>query len=348
MNITNNNFLDRFLSDINNQAPPRLEDLKLILNALIQMHDYGVSFKTAFGLADNRGRNPKTPKNTPQSDSFQSMSRGLLGNPYFLNGFLSKVDQGQQPKIEDLQRVANALIKMRDDKKSVKSAFGILEKTGSKGLVLSGSKIDFSKFYQSDKWAVYHTNKKYRFRKKLRIKRQGETSLTLVSDEFGLDERQIKRILAETKAHEYLLIPIQTKQRDIWKFYFSTRKHLITKSLSEAIKDISEENKRKEWQVYCDLASLYEEVVVDRAYSLAIRGTLTYPKRLTKRLKAELKPTYDLVMSVLAISPINCFLIQRLYKTQIENKRRCDVIESISNELSIDPITINAYLSSLN
>jgi hypothetical protein len=188
-------FLSRFLSNVSEETSPNLDDLRFVASALIQMHDYGVSFKTVFGLADNRGRNSKTPKNTPQSDSFQSMNWGLLGNPFFLNRFLSKVDQGQQPKIEHLQRVANALIKMRNDKKSLKSAFGMIEQTGSKGLGLSGSKIDFSIFCQSDKWEIYHANKKYFFRKKLRIKRQGETSLTLVSDEFGLDERRIKRIL---------------------------------------------------------------------------------------------------------------------------------------------------------
>ncbi len=146
-----------FLLAVSNKEPPKMSDLKLIAEALIEMHDYGVSFKKAFGLTGTGGPKPKI-KHT--SNTFKSMSDGFLGNPLYLNCFLSKVDQGLLPKTEDLKKVNAALLKIRDKKVRFKKAFGIIQQTGKKPLDIT--RLSFNDLIRSEKWIIYHDFKRFK------------------------------------------------------------------------------------------------------------------------------------------------------------------------------------------
>lgn len=343
-------FLSRFLSTISAETLPNADDLKLIANALIQMHGYGVSFKTAFGLADNRGRKPKTPKNTLQSDSFQSMGKGFLGNPLFLNRFLSKVDQEQQPRREDLQQVANALIKIRDNGESLKSAFGIIEKTGHKQLDIT--QIPFNELVSHENWIIYYAYEKY-------IKTETDTeTCELISESLLVKKiikgeiknrryssRQIQRIIAETKTcFEIYATPIKIKQRETWRCYFSSKKHIRGKSILDTIEAISSDTQRDWWEICLKLAGLYEEVVIKKKYAPITRGTRDYPKRITKCVESDLQAIYEIVTSVHAISPIDSVMVKRIYEYLIKTKNHCDAIEIISKQKRLAPIVIECLL----
>ncbi len=267
------NFLTRFLSHISKGTLPDLADSKRVSNALIQMHDYGVSFKKVFNLADKRGRKPKNELSTLISDSFQLMSQGFLGNPLFLNRFLSTVDEGKQPKPEDLKLVATALIKMRDDGKSINAAFGITQRTGWKELDVT--QLSYTDLVKSEKWAVYYAYKKH-------IKKQThENTIDSVSKvsfkkqvkgvnrDIRYSARQIERIVSETRnCFDIYALPIKLNYQKMWKLYFSCKKYLTTKSISEVIAIISVENKCTEWDVCLNLTELYREVVIRKKYVL--------------------------------------------------------------------------------
>lgn len=232
------------------------------------------------------------------------MSQGFLGNPLFLNSFLSEVNQGNQPKIEDLQRIASALIKMRDEGKSLKTAFGIRKKTGWKGLDIT--QLSLTELVKSEKWLVYYVFEEYR-----KKKTYGKALEAVENELFKKNPqqekeaiRQIERIVSETKkCFDIYALPIKIKQDEIWKFYFSCRKHLITKTILEAITIISVENHCTEWDVCLNLAELYREVVIRKKYVLITTGKYDYPKR--HLLETELQPIYELTMSKLIYRPIN-------------------------------------------
>lgn len=346
-------FLGRFLSNISEGTPPSLKDLKLIADALIQMHDYGVSFKTAFDLADKRGRKPKNSKNTLRSDSFQLMKSGFLGNPIYLCRFISTVEQGRQPKIKDLQRVANALLKMRDEDESLASAFGMRQKTGHKQLDIT--QIPFGELVRHEKWIIYYAYEKYRKTKNhedtralinenILVKKQVKGAIR----EIHYSTRQIEQIVSDVRKRvDIYALPIKIKRREIWKIYFSNRKYLLKSSILEAIENISLEAQRDEWGICLELADLYEEVVTRKKYAPITRGTRDYPRRVVARLEIELKPVYELVMSVHALNSIDQFLIRKIYKAQIGNFHG-DIIEAISKQLHIEPMIIDGLLKSCN
>ena len=270
-------FLVRFLSSISAGEQPSLTDSRQVANALIQIHDYGISFKSAFGLTDKRGRKRKNLNEAAISDALISMSQGFLGNPIYLNSFLSKANQGLQQKSDNLQRVASALIKMRDGI-SFKLAFGIIEKTGNKKLDITA--MPFSDIVSDYRWIIHYAYKKYR---KFNTH---EVACELVSDNIlvnnrntGYSTRRIESILAETKAcADIYAMPIKIRQRKAWALYFANRKN---------IKEIDQ-------CVLLELAGLYEEVVLKKRYALITRGTHDYPERLTALIEKELGPIYEI------------------------------------------------------
>jgi hypothetical protein len=238
----NDDFLTRFLSDVDNGIPPSLTDLKAVANALIQMHDYGVSFKRAFYLVDKRGQKPKQP--TLISNSFQLMSNGFLGNPLFLNGFLCKASHEQQPDIKHLKLTANALLEMRDNNESIEAAFELLKKTSHKTFndaILHRFQSKYS-IYKSEKWLIYHAYKKHR-----KTKTHADT-IYLMSEEIirskkrGGSDHQIERIVKEVKEFDKQYFHCDYKkeqQRKLWSFYFKNRKYIVRDNLIESIENIS-------------------------------------------------------------------------------------------------------------
>lgn len=345
----NDDFLTRFLSDVDNGIPPSLTDLKAVANALIQMHDYGVSFKRAFCLADKRGQ--KSKQTTLISDSFQSMmNNGFLGNPLFLCGFLCKAGQGQQPNTKDLKLVANALLKMRDNNESIKSVFGLLQKTSHK--TFDDVRLHFFKskysIYKSEKWLIYHTYKKHR-----KSKNHADT-IHLMSEKLskelrekgksGGSDRQIERIVKEVK-EEVDRNPFykrdEEKQRKLWSFYFKNRKYLVIDNLIESIKNISIINQCSEKDVYTKLITLYDEVLIRKRFILSVWGKPDYPKRLKNHIKKDLKIIYDFIM--LSRDMIQGLELCYEYNALIQIKIHSEIIKILSEHRQIDPIVLEAF-----
>jgi len=283
-----NHFLDRFLFDISNKEPPKISDLKLIAKALIEMHDYDVSFKKAFGLTGTGGAKPKIKH---VSNAFKSMSDGFLRNPLYLNCFLSKVDQGLLPKTEDLEKVATALLKMRDKKVRLKKAFGIIQQTGKKPLDIT--RLSFNDLIRSEKWIVYHDFKRFKaiYAKN---KRSYLTPLVLMEEKYYLSSSKLERIYSEVqKCVPIYLEPIQIKQRELWSFYFTNRKYFETKDVASTIDLISKKSQYDEKSICSKFIALYEEVALYQKYVIILRGSLNYPRRIQTLLTQELKPIYE-------------------------------------------------------
>jgi len=269
-----------------------MSDLKLIAEAIINMHDYDISFKKAFGLAGKGGPRPKI---IHKSNKCKLMSDGFIGNPWFLCLFLSKVNQGLQPKTEDLEKVANALLKMHRSggkKVSFKKAFGVKEQTGSKELDIT--KLSFNDLIRSEKWIIYHDFQ--RFKKRYKDDKYSYSKpLELMEEKYSVSGRNLERIFSKVqKCVPLFLESIRINQRELWFFYFTNRKYIGEKITPREIEVISKKNKCDQKEVYLRLVSLYEEVVVHQKYTMILRGSFDYPARIKKRLILELKPIYEL------------------------------------------------------
>lgn len=342
-----NHFLDRFLLNISNKERPKMSDLELVAKALIEMHDYGVSFKKAFGLTGTGG--PK-PKIIHTSNAFKSMSDGFLGNPLYLNSFLSKVDQGSQPKREDLEKVAGSLLKMRDKndlgkKVSIEKCFGIIQKTGWKKIDIHN--LNFNTIYSSEKWIIYHAYKKYW---KSIKKPTDEVVCELVCENVSISKqikggkrdikystRQIQRIMADLKPLNDMATVAKSTQGALWKFYLSNKNSISNKLIQD--------NDRN---TYHSFHRLYQEVVIKKKYCLITRGSRDYPMRLTKKIDLDLKPFFDLVESVHAINTEDHFYICMTYNNLIKNSAHKDVVKVISNKFHIPLLTIECFLKLYN
>lgn len=278
-----NHFLDRFLSNVENKEQVSIHDLELIADALINIHDYGVSFKKAFGLTNKVGR-PSVKKN--KSNIFKSMSDGFLGNPLFLNSFLSKVDQGLLPDTESLEKVASVLLNMRDSGASLKRAFGLIKKTGWKELDIT--RLSFYDLIKSEQWIIYHDFERYR-KQYHNSKHRYQKPLELLEMKYGESSRNLERIISKTtKVAPIYLEPIKIKQRELWEFYFQSRRCLHKKNITDAIKLISTEKKCNEKEVRLKLLDLYDEVINNRKYTIILRGQYDYPRRIRSLVNSEL------------------------------------------------------------
>lgn len=334
-------YLTRFLIDVENAIPPKLEDLEAIADALIAMNDHGVSFKKAFDMVDSRGRKPSKIKNVTRSESFQLMSDGWLGQgPFWLMRFLNYINQQLQPRSDDLKEVAIALIKMRENGESLKSAFSIRNKTGHKELDIT--QLPFKYILRSEKWAIFHTYKKL-----IKQRKSRDESINMISESRKYSTRHIERILKETNEIGYVEWMTQ-KQLKSWDFYFSNRKKLISKNLSDAIEDISREQHIKEWDICLNLATLYREVLIEKKYPLITRGKYDYPIRLKKRIKRELHEAYYIVNFVHEISLEDGFIIQHSYNELTINIHHRLALDVINSKTGISQEIINFYLKSIS
>lgn len=324
-----NHFLNRFLLHISNKEQPNMSDLKLIAEALIDMNDYGVKFKKAFRLADGKGRGRKPLKQHP-SNAFKSMSEGFLGNPLYLNSFLSKVDQELFPKNENLEQVADALLKMRDDNTSLKKAFGIIQKTGSKKI--DTNNLNFNTIYSSENWIIYYAYKKYWRRIK---KPTDDVVCELIRENVSIckqikgskrwrnySTRQIQRIIADLKLLDCMVTQARSTQTALWKLYFSNKNNISKKEIQD-----------NERNIYYAFHDLYQEVVLKKKYCLITRGSRAYPIRLTKKIDLDLKPFFDLVESVHAINTEDEFFVRMTYNKMIKSSIHSNVVKFISISL---------------
>ncbi len=280
-------FLARFLTSVENQIEPNQEDLKAVAQALIQVGDYGESFKKAFFLADSRGRKAKTNDIQQKSNDFYSMSMGFLagGAPFWLVSFLSNVNQQKTPELMVLKSVATALKEVSCGNQSFKSAFGLLKKTGQKD-ELCFTQIPFSDVLQSPLWLIYHEYRRQRKRFNY------EQALLNVQDRDHRRRsvRHIERIIKHIEDHHlYIFDIVSHSQRRNWSFFIKNRRNLEKFSLSEAIQVISVEQNITERDVCLEFFKLYQEVAIIKKFVRVYHGRSYYPNRLTKLVKSELQ-----------------------------------------------------------
>jgi hypothetical protein len=335
--------LHRFLNAVAKGEQPSLSDLRFITEALIRMHDSGESFKKSFGLNSSKGRKPSKLVDTPAAKSFQSMSEGWLGQgPFWLNRFLSAVDQQRIPKAEDLKSMAQALGELMNDK-SLVAAFDMRQKTSSKKLM---EDFNLNRFYKSHELEVYliyrqQAGETGQFRKMA----YDEELLHKTSEITGRSDRHIWRMVKAVSEYYYLLNTAKKCQEESWEIYNSYCRYLKQNTdIQKAIAGLLGEYKSKKPCLI--LASLYEEILKNQKYALIMTGKRQYSPDLRRLVKANLEPISQMTKSVENIPKDTQVAISFLYATATaKNTSNSEAINSISDQLNIEPRLIEFYLS---
>jgi hypothetical protein len=343
--------LHRFLNAVAKEEQPSLSDLRFITEALIRMRDSGESFKKAFGLNSSKGRKPSKSVNTPVTKSFRSMSEGWLGQgPFWLNRFLSAVDQQRIPKADDLKSMAHALRELElMNNPSLVAAFDMRQKTSSKKLM---EDFNLNRFYKSHELEVYliyrqQAGETEQFRKMDYDAELLHQTSEIASYSIGhiYSEEHIWRMVKAVSEYYYLLNSAKKSQEESWKIYDSYCCHLKQNTdIQKSIAGLLGEYKSKKPCLI--LVSLYEEVLKNQKYALIMTGKRQYPPDLKRLVKANLEPISQITKSVENIPKNTQVAISFLYATATaKNTSSSEAINSISYQLKIEPRLIEFYLS---